>query len=995
MTVNHNGATLDNRSCNILDFMDSVCPDIIKEQKHLYDWSIGNIEDFWAGLLEWSGLRWSGSARRVLIGTDIETARFFPDLTLNFADNILNPGFDDASGAVTTIGSDGECRTFSRSELREVVERAAGSLRALGVRPGDRVVAIARNSVEAVIAALSASAIGAVFSSASPEMGAESILDRFAQLEPVVLFANMVTRRSDRGQPLKDRVAKVIDGLSSLRAVVCLDPGESLEDEGGKFIPLAEFLEGPALHQRDWPAFAFDHPLYIMFSSGTTGRPKCIVHGTGGTLLEHIKEHRLHCDLDSRDQLFFFTSCSWMMWNWQLSALGSGAGIVTFDGPVDEPGSLWRIVEDHGVTVFGTSPPYLRMCADAGFEPGKAFRLAALRSILSTGSVLFDEQFDWVLEAVKAVPVQSISGGTDILGCFVLGTPLLPVTRGEAQCRSLGLDVRALGATDGQPVGELVCAAPFPSRPTGFFGDTDGSRFHAAYFAANPGYWTHGDLIEISGEGGVRMHGRSDGILNIRGVRIGPAEISRILAQDCPEVLDSMAVEFRDKRGAGEARLVLAVVLREGVVLDAALMARIRRTLSESATQAHVPHRIVTLPALPMTRNGKASTAALSDAVNGLPVRNIAEIVNPEVLAGIEPRQATGPSAPRTYDPAALAAREEGAVTEFLRAEFAQILGDASISVDDNFFDFGGDSLMASELFTAISQELGVDLPVSTLINAPTVRQIVGILLHGSNSASNQLFTLREGEGRPLFLVHSLIGSILQYRHVAQLVDSPRPLVAIQAHGLLPGEEPSTSIEGMAKEYVALIKTVQPEGPYSIGGYSLGGLIAFEIGRQLEAEGCQTDPLFLIDPSFYISHAPISNKIKYYVAGAFDLIVEIAKSPLKEKFKYFFNRLNRSMLLRTFLPEDYYNVDQNESSVRFYDQMRRAFRLYRPNSYNGDVVFIAPGKRLPFHNDQLWRNLVRGEFHLLEIPGDHSQMIVESASCLGMHMDAYLKGRPH
>src|SRR3954464_2169221 len=489
------------------------------DQAAFHEFSIEDHRAFWRLLLEWSRLTVEGSPEPVCTSESCEDATFFPELRLNYAENLL-AGDPEAPALVAHHASDPPER-LTRGQLRERVFGAAAELRERGIGPGDRVAAVAGNNAEVVVAGLACAAVGAPFSTAAPEMGVPAVLARFEQLEPKLLMAGAAV----------DRIAA---GLPSLDSVVRLD-------------------ELPAPAGAEFERLPFNHPLFILFTSGTTGAPKCIVHGAGGTLLEHVKEHRLHVDLQPGERLFFHTSAAWMMWNWQLSALASGAEIVLYDGPIAGPDTLWRIVEQERVTVFGTSPPYLQLCEDSGYSPREELDLGSLRAVLSTGSILHDGQYDWVGEHVGRIPLQSISGGTDIIGCFVLGSPNLPVRRGWIQCRSLAMDVQALG-------GELVCRNPFPSRPLHLLADEDGARFHETYFAQNPGVWTHGDLIEFDAEGHARMHGRSDGVINVHGQRIGPAEIYRAL-RSVPELVEAMAVE-RD------GQLVLLVVLRDGAELD-------------------------------------------------------------------------------------------------------------------------------------------------------------------------------------------------------------------------------------------------------------------------------------------------------------------------------------------------------------------------------------------------------------------------------------------
>ena len=421
---------------------------------------------------------------------------------------------------------------------------------------------------------------------------------------------------------LADRVAELARRLPTLTAVVALDDGPIPPDLTVPVHRLSDMSTPPDDAER--ARLPFNHPLFVLFTSGTTGQPEVHRPRGRGTLLEHVKEHRLHVDLRPEDRLFFHTSAAWMMWNWQLSALASGSAIVVYDGPLTGPETLWRLVSDERVTVFGTSPPYLQLCEDSGFSPRRELALPDLRAVLSTGSILHDWQYDWVRDHVGPLPLQSISGGTDIIGCFVLGNPNLPVRRGKIQCRSLGLDVQALpteATPSGSGIGELVCRNPFPSRPVGLLGDDGTQLFHEAYFAQNPGVWTHGDLIEFDALGQARMHGRSDGVVHVRGVRIGPAEIYRAL-RNVPEVREAMAVEQQASDVRGQPRLVLLVVLREPGTLDGRLTVRIRREIARYASPAHVPELVVQVAELPTTHSGKRSERAARDAVNGVPPVN-------------------------------------------------------------------------------------------------------------------------------------------------------------------------------------------------------------------------------------------------------------------------------------------------------------------------------------------------------------------------------------
>ncbi len=600
----------------------------------LHAWSLENPEAFWSALWDFCGVLASERGERILQDAEcFPGARWFPEARLNFAENLLR--YRDDKPALIALLENGARRELSYADLYQQVAQLAASLRAAGVEPGDRVAAFMPNVPETVVAMLATASIGALWSSCSPDFGLEGVVDRFGQIRPRVLFAADGYFYNGKTCDSLARLAGICARIDSIERVVVV-PVVSAEPDI-RALPAAvlfdTFLQRAAT-EVEFAQLPFDHPLYVMYSSGTTGRPKCIVHGAGGALLQHLKEHRLAVDMQREDVFFYFTTCGWMMWNWLVSGLASGATLVLYDGSpfAGEGHVLLDAIDSEGISVFGTSAKYIAALAKAGDRPASSHRLDSLRTILSTGSPLAPESFEYVYRDFKSdVCLASISGGTDILSCFVGGTPILPVYAGEIQAPGLGMAVD-IWDESGRPLrgakGELVCTAPFPSCPLGFWGDSDGSRFRAAYFERFPGVWAQGDYGEITPHGGFIIHGRSDAVLNPGGVRIGTAEIYRQVER-IDAVLESIVI---GQQWQGDVRVVLFVVLRDGIALTGELEEAIRRSVRENATPRHVPAKIIQVADIPRTISGKIVELAVRDVVHGRPVKNADALANPEAL---------------------------------------------------------------------------------------------------------------------------------------------------------------------------------------------------------------------------------------------------------------------------------------------------------------------------------------------------------------------------
>ncbi len=600
----------------------------------LHRWSIEKPEQFWPSLIEFSGLKASTWGEHVLVDGDrMPGARFFPGARLNFAENLLSRNDDEA--AIIFWGENKVKRRLSWKQLNVAVAQFANALKRQGIVSGDRIAGYIANMPEAVIAMLAAASIGAVWCSCSPDFGVDGVIDRFGQIEPKILVAVDGYFYNGKAHDCLQKIAAVQERLPSLQATVIIAYAGSADISQLKNAKLwDDFISGTATAPVTFEQLPFDHPLYIMFSSGTTGAPKCIVHSAGGTLLKQVSEHVLHCDAKPGDRVFYFTTCSWMMWNWLVAGLAAGATLLLYDGSPFYPNGniLFDFAAQERATMFGTSAKFIDAVHKAELAPAKTHDLSSMRTITSTGSPLAPEAFDFVYSGIKKdCHLASISGGTDILGCFVIGNPIGPVRRGEIQAAALGMATDVVDDS-GTPVreqkGELVCTKPFPSMPIGFWNDSDGTRYRAAYFDAFPNIWHHGDYAEITKNGGFIIHGRSDTTLNPGGVRIGTAEIYRQV-EKFPEIKEAIVI---GQDWQGDVRVVLFVVLAPGVTLDPPLVSKINSEIRKNCTPRHVPAKIIAVADIPRTKSGKITETAVRDVVHGRPIKNAHALANPEAL---------------------------------------------------------------------------------------------------------------------------------------------------------------------------------------------------------------------------------------------------------------------------------------------------------------------------------------------------------------------------
>jgi len=619
---------------HFIDLVNSKYELDLKTYDDLYDWSVNNISQFWENTLDYSDIVYSGTYDRVIDNLKIKPGvKWFPGISLNFAENLLKYR-DDKTAIISKIENHPQ-RKITYHQLFVEVEKLAAALRDLGVTRGDRVAGFLPNIPEAIIATLATASIGAIWSSSSPDFGIKSVTDRFSQIKPKIIFSASAYLYNGKSYSSIEKLQEIIKQLPTIQTVVIID----YLNTGPDLSKIPNSIDYETLLSNDpdpidFEQVAFDHPLYVLYTSGTTGLPKSIVHGTGGTLVQHKKEFLLHCDVDREDVVFYYTTCGWMMWNWLVSFLSTGATIVLYDGSPfhPDPKAMWDMIDELGITIFGTSAKFIDACKNNDLSPKTFSHLSTLRTILSTGSPLVDESFDYVYEHVKpSVQLGSISGGTDLISCFALSSPVLPVYRGELQCRGLGMDVDAFdenGNSVRNKKGELVCKSPFPSMPVFFWNDDSGDKYRKAYFDKFPSVWAHGDFIEINERGGLKIFGRSDATLNPGGVRIGTAEIYRVV-EAFNEVGDSLVI---GQEWEGDQRMILFLKLSDSYEINDNLIQKIKQSIRAACSPRHVPEIILPTEDIPYTISGKKVEIAVKKIIDGEDVVNRDALANPESL---------------------------------------------------------------------------------------------------------------------------------------------------------------------------------------------------------------------------------------------------------------------------------------------------------------------------------------------------------------------------
>ena len=620
------------RDSLMYEFMQG-CPEKFDSYFDLHEWSIRDMESFWSQFWDFSNIKYSKSYDSVLKNPVMPGAKWFSGSKLNYAENLLKG--DPNQVAVISLGESGSAKSVTFRELNLKVSSVQKGLINLGVEKGTIVAGFVPNCVETVIIMLAVSSLGGIWTSCSPDFGSRGVVDRFGQVNPHILITSNGYSYNGKLFNLEDKVNGVLNAIDSIQHVVEIEYVDISSNFNHVSVVSFDNLLGNESPNPSFEQLPFDHPLYIMYSSGTTGPPKSIIHSSGGTLIQHMKEHQLHCDVKpGKSKMFWFTTCGWMMWNWLVSGLSSGATIVLYDGSPSYPNidKLWRMIDDLGITHFGTSPKFLSACDSNEILPKEFCNLDSLKSILSTGSPLVEEQFDWVYSNVKSdIQLSSISGGTDIIGCFLAGSPILPVFRGELQCPQLGMSVESWN-DEGVSVigesGELVCTKPFPSMPIGFWNDDDSSKYTSAYFKEFEGVWTHGDYLEITANGGAIIYGRSDTTLNPGGVRIGTAEIYRSI-ENFEEVLDSVVV---GRPEGSDVSIVLCLKLIDRISITKDLEDKIKAQIRKSTTPRHVPNYIFQVSDIPYTISGKKVEKAVLHAILGKSVKNMDALINPDSL---------------------------------------------------------------------------------------------------------------------------------------------------------------------------------------------------------------------------------------------------------------------------------------------------------------------------------------------------------------------------